>query len=326
MRKKDKYDVVCIGNAVVDIFYVMDSAEVKKLKVPQGSMHLINKQKVVQLSKLLPQTKSFAGGSAVNTAIGVASFGGNTYFIGKIHDDLDGRLFKKNLAKYNVKFAGPVAKVGAQTGRSLVMISPGGERTMLTYLGIASTLAAQDIKEEVIKNGKILFVEGYLWDRVSSRQAALHAMKIATKYGVRVALSLSDSLCVKRHKNMFKQLIESQVNILFGNKKEMFSMFDTSSLEELISAIKTLGKIAVVTLGSAGSIIINKDEVYRGNAHQVSEIIDTTGAGDLFTSGVLFGLSQDFNIHLCWVLGNLAAAENISHIGASPNIPLRTLL
>ena len=222
MRKKStcyKYDLIGIGNAVVDIFNIMDNDELNKLNIAPGSMHLITKNKSDQLSQALPCDKMFAGGSFANTSIGVASFGGKVGFIGKIHDDVEGRLFHGNMKKHMVEFAGSITNTGADTGKSFIMVAPNGrERTMLTYLGAALELSANDINEHIIKNSKTLFVEGYFWDVEKLKQAALYALDIAVKHKVKIAFSLSDKLCVERHKLDFQNLIFNKVDVLFGNK------------------------------------------------------------------------------------------------------------
>ena len=322
-----KYDVISVGNAVIDIFSVVDNRTLKRQNIEPGSMCLITEKKANLLKQILPHNKTFAGGSAANTAIGIGSFGGKVGFVGKIHDDLGGKLFHENMIKNSVEFFGSITKTGASTGKSFVLIAPDGkERTMLTYLGAASELSADDINENAIKNSKILFIEGYLWDVENSRQAAFCALKIAVKHKVKIAFSLSDKFCVERHKSDFQNLIFTKVDILFGNKTEAFAMFGTDNLDGLIEIVKEKCNFAIFTLGSSGTILINKNNICRMSAKKIDNIVDNTGAGDLFASGVLYGLSQELNLHRCGELGNLAAAENISHISSCPNVSLKSLL
>ena len=326
-RAPDKSGVVCIGNALMDIFYIIDDQKLNQMKLEAGTMHLIDEQKAKYIYESISHDKIFPGGSAANTAVGIASFGGKSQFIGKVKNDQLGTLFYDAIVKENIDFITSLASIGPSTGQSYILISQKDkERTMCTYLGAALELTVQDVYELQITDCKILFVEGYLWDASKPREAVMKALDIAKKNNVKIAFTLSDKFCVARNKNDFCSLIFSKVDILFGNKKEAYELFGTTDFDKVVQAAQEKCKISIFTLGAEGSIIISKEKIYRIEAKKVENIVDTTGAGDLYAAGVLYGLSMGLNLYECGKLGSLASAENVTHIGSRPQITLKKLI
>ncbi len=322
-----KLDVICIGNAIVDIFSFVDDEQLSKLKSVPGSMYLITEEESNQLYQLITHDKIFPGGSVSNTAAAIASFGGEVALIGKVAEDQLGKFYAEDMQRSNVYFACNFSTTSMNTGRSYIFISQHGkERTMHTYLGAASELSEKDVDEELIKNSKILFIEGYMWDKENTRAAVLKALYIAKKYNIKIAFTLSDRFCIERHKADFRQLVFNQADILFCNKKEACTIFETSNFDEVIKAAQEKSKVFVVTLGAAGSIIVNKQGIHKIEAEKVDNLVDTTGAGDVFAAGVLYGLSKGMNLEECGQLGNIASAENVTHVGARPQIELAQIL
>lgn len=319
-----QWDVACMGNAMVDIFSSTTDQEIKRMNLIPGSMQLMDRETAKKLYQSSSHDKVFPGGSAANTAVGIASFGGKVKLIGKIKNDLLGKFFYNAILKENVNLVTKVELSGLSTGQSYILISH-NERTMYTYLGAASKLSVDDIDNSQIIDCKILFVEGYLWDKEKTKQAALKAIDIADKNGIKIAFTLSDQDCIKRHRDDFRSLIFTKVDVLFGNKKEAFALFEVSNLNAVIQATQEKCKIAVFTLGDEGSIIISKDKVYRIEPDKLN-VEDTTGAGDLYAAGVLFGLSKNMALEECARLGGIAAAENVTHLGAHPKVRLKQLL
>jgi sugar/nucleoside kinase (ribokinase family) len=327
MKNFKKYDLTCIGNALMDVIVTMDISELNINKVVAGSMHLIDEDEYSLLTASVFSDKIFCGGSTANTAIGVASFGGKVNFIGKVRNDSFGNLFYEEMIKEKVNFSTKIAESGQDTGRSfIVILDDDKERTMCTYPGVASDLSEQDLDEEQIKNSKILFIEGYLWDKASSKNLALKAIDTASRNGVKIAFTLSDSFCIQRYKKEFQDLAFKKADILFGNRNEAFKLFDASNTSELIIASQNKCKLSVITMGKKGALIISKQDIFVVRPNRINNIIDTTGAGDLFAAGVLYGLSQDFSLEECGNLGLIASAENITHLGARPKVALKKLL
>ena len=325
--KADAFDVTCVGNALIEIFITANNTEcINKNQVP-GSMYLIDEFEADILQERALNKTILCGGSAANTAVGIASFGGKASFIGKVKNDFFGKLFYKEMIKKNVSFLTNLSNSGYGTGKNYIIISSDKkERTMYTYLGAASELNEHDVSTHKIKDSKILFVEGYLWDKNNSKKAALKAIDIACEYGVRVAFTLSDSLCVERHKEEFIDLIYNKVDILFGNKKEALTLFDSIKLKSAIELAQKSCQISIFTLGSKGAMIIDKNNIYRIKPKKVDKIIDTTGAGDAFAAGFLYGLSKGMKPIDCGKMGSIASAENVSHLGSRPKVVLSNLL
>lgn len=321
------FDLTCIGNALIDVIITTDISDLNIRKMITGAMHLIDEDEFNLLNSSIYSDKIFCGGSAANTAIGAASFGAKVNFIGKVKNDNFGKMFSDGMKQEKVNFATKIAEMGPDTGISYISISPDNqERTMCTHLGAAVGLEIGDINEENTKNSKILLLEGYLWDVKSSRLAALKAIDIACKHGVKIAFTLSDALCIQRYQEDFQDLAFNKVDFLFGNKEEANALFKTNHINEAILAAQQKTKIAIFTLGRDGAIIITKEHIYPIKSRKSPQVIDTTGAGDLFAAGILYGLSHNFNLKDCGDLGLIASFENISHLGPRPKTKLKNFL
>jgi sugar/nucleoside kinase (ribokinase family) len=263
-----------------------------------------------------------SGGSAGYTIAGIASFGGNAGYIGKVRDDTLGRVFRHDITAAAVKFPTPPAPDGPATARCLIFVTPDAQRTMNTYLGACASLSPADMDEELIRAAKITYLEGYLYDPPLAQEAFHRAAEIAHKAGRKVALSLSDRFCVERYRNEFRRLAALHVDYLFANESEITALFETD-FDNALSKAAGAVEIAAVTRGPAGSVIATGSSRIKINAAPVARVVDTTGAGDLFASGFLFGLSRGFPLAECGRLASLAAAEIISHYGGRPETPLK---
>ena len=320
-----RYDVVGIGNAIVDIIGRCDDAFLKARSLAKGGMQLVDADTVVALYKSMGPAVEISGGSAANTIVGVASFGGRAGFIGKVSNDEFGRIFAHDIRAAGVAFNTPPANGGAPTARSLILVTPDGERTMNTFLGVSPELDQGAIDADMIKAGKIVYLEGYLFDRAEAKAAFRQAAEIAAKAGRQVALTLSDGFCVDRHRAEFKTLIKEQVDILFANEGEITSLYETKSFDEAAAKAAKDVKLAVLTRSAKGSEIHAAGKVVKVPAAPVAKVVDTTGAGDLYAAGFLYGYAAGKDLETCGKLGSLAAAEIISHIGARPEQPLAKL-
>lgn len=327
MNALSRFDVVAIGNAIVDVLANMDDDFLKKHDMPKGVMTLIDAQKAEQLYGHLPDTSvECSGGSAANTAVGIAAMGGKPAFIGKVAADKLGDVFRKDITELGVHFTTPCLKNEKPTARCMVIVSPDAQRTMNTYLGACAKLSRKDIDEELIRQTKIVYMEGYLWDRDEAKDALSFAVELARKHNRKVSLSLSDPYCVNRHRDSFLELIKSGVDIVFCNEDEIQSLFNTHDPEEAFEKCRTLCEIVVVTRGAKGAVAIKGNERYEIPAEPINRVVDTTGAGDLFAAGFLTGYAADRPISECLQMGALAAAEIISHYGARPETPLCDLI
>ncbi len=321
-----EFDVVGVGNALVDVLahageqFLVDHGLVK------GSMTLVETERALALYQALGGAIEMSGGSAANTVCGVASLGGRAAYIGKVGDDDLGRVFGHDLRAVGVIFRPGAADAELPTGRCIIVVTPDAERTMHTYLGISSLLHPGDVDEAVIAAGRVLYMEGYLYDRPEAKQAFRRAAQIAHEHGREVSLTLSDSFCVDRHRADFRSLVADEVDILFGNTDEICSLYEVGSLAEAIGAVQSECALTVVTTGAAGCMVVTADEVRAEPAVAVAQVLDTTGAGDLFAAGFLFGHTHGRGLEECAHLGAIAAAEVISHVGPRPLVELRTLV
>jgi sugar/nucleoside kinase (ribokinase family) len=288
-------------------------------------MTLIETERAVELYDRLGSKIEMSGGSAANTMTGVASFGGRAAYVGKVADDDLGRVFAHDLLAVGVAFPNPRAALGVPTGRCMIVVSPDAERTMNTYLGMSSLLGPEDIDADVVQAGQVVYLEGYLWDRPEAKEAYRKAAKLAHAAGGAVSLTLSDSFCVDRHRGDFLDLVAGEVDVLFANSDELLSLYEVDDFDAAVRAVRGHVHIAAITRGKAGSVIITADDVIAVPAEPVAEVIDTTGAGDLFASGFLSGLTRGLPLAECGRLGSIAASEVISHVGARPLVPLARL-
>jgi sugar/nucleoside kinase (ribokinase family) len=318
-------DVVGIGNAIVDIIAHADDGFLDRHAMQKGGMTLIDEARAEALYAAMGPAMQLSGGSAGNTIAGIASFGGQAGYIGKVKDDLLGRVFRHDITSAGVKFPTAPAPDGPATARCLIFVTPDAQRTMNTYLGACASLSPTDMDEELIRAAKITYLEGYLYDPPLAQEAFHRAAEIAHEAGRKVALSLSDRFCVERYRHEFRRLAALHVDYLFANESEITALFETdfdSALSQAAGAVE----IAAVTRGPAGSLIATGSSRIKIDAAPVARVVDTTGAGDLFASGFLFGLSRGMPLAECGRLASLAAAEIISHYGGRPETPLKDYL
>jgi sugar/nucleoside kinase (ribokinase family) len=320
------YDVVGIGNALVDVIAHADEAFLVGEGLVKGSMNLVDTDRAVQLYGNLAAAVEMSGGSAANTMCGIASFGGRAAYIGKVSDDDLGQVFGHDLRAVGVQFRAGTLEPGVPTGRSIILVTPDAERTMNTYLGSASLLEPDDVHEQTVAAGQVLYMEGYLYDRPEAMEAFRFAAKVAHANGRKVSLSLSDSFCVDRHRDAFLALVADDVDILFGNEDEVTSLYEARSFDAAIERARGECQLAAITCGSRGSLVVTPDEVIEVPCEPVEHVLDTTGAGDLYAAGFLFGLTHGRPLAECGNLGSIAAAEVISHVGPRPLVELRSLL
>jgi sugar/nucleoside kinase (ribokinase family) len=321
-----RYDVLAIGNAIVDVLAGTEDDFLVAEGLAKGTMHLIDAERAETLHKAMKTAVEKSGGSAGNTAAGVASLGGRAAFIGKVADDPLGTLYRRDMHDSGVDFTTPPLAGGAPTARSMILITPDGERTMNTYLGACQALGPDDIDRAVVAAAAVTYLEGYLWDPPEAKKAFVKAAEIAHEAGRKVSLTLSDPFCVDRYRGEFIDLIRwKTVDILLANDSELKSLYETADLETAIAALRAEGAVAAVTVGADGALVVTPDGVRAVPAAPVETVADLTGAGDLFASGFLYGLVRGMDLPEAARIGNLAAGEVIGHIGPRPAVPLKAL-
>jgi sugar/nucleoside kinase (ribokinase family) len=318
------FDVLGIGNAIVDILAHADDALISTLKLDKGHMRLIDADEVARLYAAMGPAVEISGGSAANTVAGVASFGGRGAFIGRVADDDFGKVFRHDIRAAGVAFESAAAQSGSPTARSLILVTPDGQRTMNTFLGAAAELGIAEIVEKPIQASVITYLEGYLFDRPAAKAAFRKAAGIARKAGRRVALSLSDGFCVERHRADFLDLIRTKIDIVLANRQEIESLYQ-SSFEDGCRRIAAEAPLAAVTRSERGSVILRGSERVEVPAEPIARLVDTTGAGDLYAAGFLLGQARGLALADCGRLGSIAAAEVIQHLGARPEKALAGL-
>lgn len=317
---------MAVGHAVVDVIASATDEEIDFHGLVKGSMILVDAGQIETTYAAMGPAVESSGGSAANTVAGVASFGGAAAFIGKVRDDQLGRVFTHDIRSIGVEFATAPATDGEATALCLVMVTPDAQRTMTTYLGAARALSADDIDRDMIARSQITYLEGYLWDPPDAISALRQAMAWAHEDGRKVAFSLSDPFCVDRHRDEFLDLLsDGAVDVLFANEAEALSLFEVNSLDEAMGAVQGTCEIAAFTRGPAGSLVVSGGEVVETPAEPVDQVVDTTGAGDLYAAGFLFGLTHAADLAACARLGSVAAAEVITHVGARPQTSLAAL-
>jgi sugar/nucleoside kinase (ribokinase family) len=326
LRGDARFDVVGIGNALVDVIAHAPDAFLVEHGLVKGWMDLIDTDRAVELYQALGSAVEMSGGSAANTMCGVASLGGRAAYIGKVNDDDLGQVFGHDMLAVGVQFRPGAYDSAVPTGRCIIVVTPDAERTMNTYLGASSLLAISDVDEVAVAEGRVLYMEGYLYDRPEAKQAFRHAARIAHDAGRMVSLTLSDSFCVDRHRDDFLSLVDDEVDLLFGNEAELMSLYQTETFDASIAALREQCPLAAITCGSKGSLIVTPDELIAVPVVPVRRVVDTTGAGDLYASGFLFGLTAGLPLADAGQLGSIAAAEVISHVGPRPLVELRTLV
>jgi sugar/nucleoside kinase (ribokinase family) len=315
-----RFDVLTIGNAIVDVIAPIDPGFLEREGLSEGIMHLIDEARSIYLYDRMPADKrQISGGSAANTAAGVAALGGRTAFIGKVADDPLGDIFAEDLTRIGVHYGVSRLQGGPSTARSMILLSPDGERTMNTYLGACQQLTEADIREDEIGAATVTYMEGYLWDPVEAKKAFVRAANYAHRHERATAFTLSDPFCVGRYREEFLDLIRSQtIDYVFANVEEVKSLYETDSLHNAIQALAKEAELAAVTMGADGAMAIYNGEITTVPAFPVNSVVDATGAGDLFAAGFLLGMARGQDFEMSLRAGCLAASEVISHIGARP--------
>ncbi len=318
-------DVVGIGNAIVDVLSHSDEAFLASHGLNKGTMTLIDTDRAEALYAAMGPGVEVSGGSAANTMAALASLGGAGGFIGKVRDDQLGGIFAHDMRAGGTVFRAAPASEGPPTARCLIFVTPDAQRTMATFLGVSVQFAPADLDLELVKAGKVTYLEGYLWDAEPAKKAFLEAAKAAHTAGRKVALSLSDPFCVERHRGAFRQLIEGHVDILFANEAEIVSLYQTDSFDAALQRARGHCEVVALTRSENGSIILQGEEVHVVDAITLGEVVDTTGAGDAYAAGFLYGYTRGHGLHDCGRLGSLCAGEAISHMGPRPERPLKRL-
>jgi sugar/nucleoside kinase (ribokinase family) len=321
-----KYDVLGIGNAIFDVLVKTDEAFLAAHGMTKGSMALIDEARAAAIYRDMGPATEMSGGSAANTIVGLASLGARAAYVGKVKDDQIGRMYAHDIRAAGVAFGTKPASAGPATGCSYILVTGDGERTMNTYLGAAQDLSAADIDPNEIAAARIVYLEGYLWDPKEAKDAFVKASKVAHEAGRQVALTLSDAFCVDRYRDEFVELMRSGiVDVIFANEAELHSLYQTSDFDTALTALRSDARLGVVTRSEKGCVVASRDGVIAVPAFPIERIVDTTGAGDLFAAGFLFGLVRDTGYENAGKLGALAAAEIIQHIGARPQTSLKEL-
>jgi sugar/nucleoside kinase (ribokinase family) len=318
-------DVVGIGNAIVDVIAHAEEPFLAAQGFAKGSMNLIDSARAESLYAEMGPAIESSGGSAGNTMAGIASLGGSGAYIGKVRDDQLGAVFRHDITAIGVRYDTPAATSGPTTARCLIMVTPDGQRTMGTYLGACVELGPDEIEAALIASAQVTYLEGYLFDPPQAQAAFRRAAAIAHRAGRRVALSLSDPFCVGRHRAAFRELVQGEVDILFANEAEICSLYQTDDFAAA-KAVRGHVAIAALTRSEQGSVVLTDGEEHAVAAAPVARVVDTTGAGDLYAAGFLFGLTRGLPLPTCGKIGSLCAAEIISHVGARPEVALKGLV
>jgi sugar/nucleoside kinase (ribokinase family) len=321
-----RYDVLGVGNAIVDVIARADDAFLVRHGMAKGTMALIDEPRAQAIYDAMGPAVESSGGSAANTIVGAASLGARTAFVGKVKDDQLGRAFTHDIRASGVAFDTKPAASGPSTARCYIIVTPDGERTMNTYLGAAQDLYPTDIQDDAIAAAAITYLEGYLWDPPHAKEAFVKASSIAHQNGRKVALTLSDAFCVDRYRDEFLKLIRDKtVDIVFANERELHSLYQTGDFDSALSAIKSDASLAVVTRSEKGCVAVAGDKTEAVPAAPIDRVVDATGAGDLFAAGFLVGYSRGMSLRDAARLGAISAAEVIQHVGARPEVSLKEL-
>jgi len=321
-----RFDALCIGNAICDVFAHVEEDFLLQENLIKGSMRLIETDEAVRLFDKMGQTVRVSGGSAGNTAAGIASLGGRPAYFGKVAEDELGDSYYHDMNGTGVDFNTPRLREWKPTARSMILITPDGERTMNTYLGACTEFGPGDVDEDVVAASAVTYMEGYLWDPEEAKKAFLKAAEVAHLNGRKVAITLSDSFCVDRYRSEFQSMLtDGVVDLMFANEHELRALYETADLDTAVAAARETGALTALTLSKEGAMVFNRDETYKVAARDVDNVVDLTGAGDLFASGFLFGMARDYKLADAAELGCLCAASVISHVGARPERPLKNL-
>lgn len=321
-----KFDVIGVGNAIVDVLAKTDDGFLKEQAMAKGGMTLIDEAQANSLYSLMQGGVEQSGGSVANSMAGIASLGGRGAYIGKVGNDSLGEAFAKGMRDGGTHFETKPLVQGPATARCLIFVTPDAQRTMNTYLGASVELTPDDIQDDLVQDSQITYLEGYLFDPPLAKQAFIKAAQVAHAAGREVSLSLSDTFCVDRHRAEFLELVEHHVDVLFANEQEIVSLYQTQSFDDAVAKVRGKCRLAALTRSEAGSLLVTPDETVSVEAEPVAEVLDTTGAGDLYAAGLLFGRTRGKSLAECGKLGAIAAAEVISHFGARPEQSLSQLI
>lgn len=321
-----RHDVIGIGNALVDVLVQIDDEALGKIGLVKGSMTLVDTDESDRLYAQLPEGVTRSGGSCGNTMVGLAALGGRGAYIGRVKDDQFGKAFLHDMGSRAVHCPNDKQQSGPGTGRCLVMVTPDAQRTMATCLGAASELTPNDLSKEDIAAASVLYMEGYLFDRDEAKAAFIAAAEVSHAAGQEVSLSLSDSFCVDRHRAAFKQLVKGHIDILFANEQEITALYEVATFDEALNAVQQDCKLACLTRGENGSVVVSPEGVHEIPAEPVSNVVDTTGAGDQYAAGFLAGYTQGRSLADSGRMGSIMAGEIIGHFGAHPEADVAALV
>ncbi len=318
-----KYDIVGIGNAIVDVISQCEESLLQKYAMHKGSMALINEAQAEDIYDDMGAATECSGGSVANTLAGVAQLGAKSAFIGKVRNDQLGRIFRHDMEATGIDFVTPAATKGKPTARCLICVTSDGERTMNTYIGACAEVQPEDIDGATVQQGSYLLIEGYLWDQPAAKQAIRQAIELAKQAGSKIVFSLSDLFCVERHRAEFQQLVEHECDIIFANEAELLALYELGNFEASLAHIRGKVELACITRGAQGSVLVTAEGDTVIQPVKVAQVMDSTGAGDLYAAGVLYGLSQGWTLAQAGELGSQCAADIIQQMGARPQKPLK---
>ena len=321
-----QYDLVGIGNALVDVVAQAEDGFVASSGLAKGSMTLLDAAAADALYRRMPAGIEASGGSCANTMAGFASLGGRGAYIGKVSDDQFGGVFRHDMRAIGCAFDTPAARNGEPTGRCLVLVTPDAQRTMCTHLGAACTLAPGDLDRALLQNAKVVYMEGYLFDQPPAQQAFTEAAEIAHAAGGEVSVTLSDGFCVDRHRAAFRRLVEEHIDILFANEAEICSLYQVGEFDDALQRVRGHCRVACLTRSEKGAVVLSGDALHVVDSEPVATVVDTTGAGDQFAAGFLYGYTRGMSLDRAGRIGAIAAAEVIQHYGARPACDLRALV
>jgi sugar/nucleoside kinase (ribokinase family) len=326
MTTDKKFDVVGIGNAIVDVLVQADDRFLGDHGLTKGTMALIDEAQAERLYASVGPGLETSGGSAANTLAGIAQLGGRAAFIGRVRDDQLGAIFSHDIRSVGATFTTPPACSGPSTARCLILVTPDAQRTMCTYLGASVNLDPADVDLDLVAQAKVLYLEGYLWDSDEAKRAFLAAAEVARSNGGQVALSLSDAFCVDRHRQSFQELVDGHVDLLFANEMEITSLYEANSFEEAVEQVRGRCRIAALTRSEAGSLVLSGEESIAIAPYRLGALVDTTGAGDLYAAGFLHGHTQGESLERCGQLGSLCAGQVVTQLGPRPQASLPDLV
>ena len=318
-------DVVGIGNAIVDVLVQTDDGFLNNHSLQKGGMALIDEQQAETLYQASGPGQETSGGSVANTMVGIAQLGGRTGFIGRVRDDQLGTIFSHDIRAVGTRFETPAANTGATTARCLIYVTPDAERTMCTFLGASTQLEPDDLDLSMVKQTKVLYLEGYLWDSPAAKRAFLAGAEACRAAGGQVALSLSDGFCVDRHRDSFLDLVHNHVDVLFANEVEIKSLYQTDDFETALEQVRGRCSVIAVTRSEQGSVVLSGDQRWDVGIYSLGDLVDTTGAGDLYAGGFLHAYTQGDSLERCGQLGALCAGQIVTQLGARSQECLKTL-